>query len=53
MTARLAELYSYAPQTSPAAYKKAKEALAGNEELVVNEDELSRMLPTEPPSGEK
>lgn len=52
LTARLAELYAYAPQTSHAAYKRAREALAGKEELVFSEDELNRMLPKELRGGE-
>lgn len=47
LVARLAELYAYAPQTSSAAYKKARNALTGNEELIFSEEELDRMLPKE------
>ncbi|OBJ08636.1 hypothetical protein A5624_19930 [Mycobacterium sp. 1482292.6] len=47
LTARLAELYAYAPQTSGRAYQHARDALAGDEELVFTDVELNRMLPQE------
>jgi hypothetical protein len=47
LTARLAELYAYAPQTSAAAYQKARQALTGDEEVIFTDDELNRMLPRE------
>jgi hypothetical protein len=47
LTGRLAELHSYAPQTSAAAYQRAQQALGASEELTFSDSELNRMLPKE------
>lgn len=41
----VAEVYRQAPKTSPAAYKKAQEALKESEEQYFSTEELDKMLP--------
>lgn len=47
LSARLAEIFANAPQTSSRAYEKAEEVLGKNEGLTFTEAEIDRMLPAE------